>query len=622
MILSTKMYFIKLIGLFALMFFVFGCGGESHDNNPISDEENTLTSIIVTPENQSISSDSTQQFLAEGIYSNSEITDLTDSVEWTSSNTVVATISNSGLTTAIAEGSTTITATSGIISGSSLLTVISITPSTIASIALTPENSSIPLGTQQQFKAIKNYSDGTTQDISTGVTWGSSNESVAKISTTGLATALAAGITTITATSENTTGYTLLTVTTPDTPDDDFDNDGYPQSSDCDDNNPAIHPGTVWYKDYDSDGYSDGSTLVQCERQDQYFLASELTSINGDCDDNAAAIHPGTLWYKDFDSDGYSDGSTLVQCERPEHYFLASELTAISSDCDDNDETVNPGEEEVPFNGKDDDCNPDTPPVTSAMIIDHECTELDTIPEEWILQSKSNLHIAYGHTSHGSQLTTGMSGLVSFKGDLYAYNSGGTSGALDLRDTPFSGAYDLGNPDRTAWATATRNYLDAHSEVNVIIWSWCGQVSSASEDDINTYLNLMDQLEYDYSDVDFVYMTGHLDGTGLNGNLHQRNEQIRNFCRENNKTLYDFAAIETYDPDGTYFGDKIPNDGCYYDSDSNGDRDGNWAIEWQDTHTQGIDWYSCVSAHSQPLNANLKAYAAWWLWARLAGWDE
>jgi hypothetical protein len=35
----------------------------------------------------------------------------------------------------------------------------------------------------------------------------------------------------------------------------------------------------------------------------------------------------------------------------------------------------------------------------------------------------------------------------------------------------------------------------------------------------------------------------------------------------------------------------------------------------------GVDWYDCSSAHSEPLNANMKAYAAWWLWARLAGWD-
>jgi hypothetical protein len=116
----------------------------------------------------------------------------------------------------------------------------------------------------------------------------------------------------------------------------------------------------------------------------------------------------------------------------------------------------------------------------------------------------------------------------------------------------------------------------------------------------------------------FVYMTGHLDGSGLTGNLHIRNEQIREYCRANDKILYDFADIETYDPDGTYFGDKIPNDACDYDTDGNLTRDGNWAIEWQNANPG--EWYDCVSAHSQPLNANLKAYAAWHLWARLAGW--
>lgn len=252
------------------------------------------------------------------------------------------------------------------------------------------------------------------------------------------------------------------------------------------------------------------------------------------------------------------------------------------------------------------------------MIIDHSCTDLSLIPSAWIDSAKAKLHIAYGHTSHGSQLTTGMSGLVDFKGIEYAWNNGGSNGALDLHDYAMTG--DLGNPDRTSWADRTRTYLDANDDVNVIIWSWCGQVSSATETDINTYLDLMTDLESDYPDVMFVYMTGHLDGTGLEGNLHIRNEQIRNYCEENDRIMYDFADIETYDPDGTWFGDKIPNDACAYDTDNNGSRDGNWAIEWQDSHTEGVDWYQCSSAHSEPLNANRKAYAAWWLWARLAGW--
>lgn len=272
-----------------------------------------------------------------------------------------------------------------------------------------------------------------------------------------------------------------------------------------------------------------------------------------------------------------------------------------------------------------------SPGEHNATIVDHTCTDLTDVPTQWLTTAKANLHIAYGHTSHGSQLTTGMSSLVAFAdggglglslpNGFFEWNGGGTGGALDLRDTPFSGAADLGNPDRTSWAGATRTYLDANQDINVVVWSWCGQVSSASETDIETYLDLMDGLEADYPDVTFVYMTGHLDGTGLTGNLHIRNEQIRAYCRTNDKFLYDFADIESYDPDGAYFGDQIPNDACDYDSDGNGSRDANWATEWQSSNTVDVDWYACSSAHSQPLNANLKAYAAWWMWAAIAGWD-
>ena len=258
-------------------------------------------------------------------------------------------------------------------------------------------------------------------------------------------------------------------------------------------------------------------------------------------------------------------------------------------------------------------------PTVHDFIINHSSIKLNSIPSQWITAAKLNLHIAYGHTSHGSQLIDGMSGLVNFKGAAYSWNNGGTAGSLDLHDYAMNG--DLGAPDRTTWATLTRTYLAENPDVNVIIWSWCGEVSTATEADIVTYLNLMTGLEKDFKNVKFVYMTGHLDGTGLTGNLHLRNEQIRNFCKSNNKILFDFADIESYNPDGVYFGDKKPNDACDYDSNNDGNSDRNWATEWQNSHTLNTDWYSCSSAHSQPLNANLKAYAAWWLWARLGGWD-
>ena len=193
-------------------------------------------------------------------------------------------------------------------------------------------------------------------------------------------------------------------------------------------------------------------------------------------------------------------------------------------------------------------------------------------------------------------------------------------GALDLHDYAMGG--DVGYYPQ--WVDNTRNYLDdpSHSDVNVIIWSWCGQVDnkySAGTLD-SEYLTPMAQLEADYPNVTFVYMTGHVDIYDDADNK-AANEMIRDFCNANKKVLYDFADIECYDPDGTHY--EYVHDNCnYYDAPlPGGTQLGNWATEWQNSHTVTVDWYDCGAAHSVSINANQKAYAAWWLWARLGGWE-
>ncbi len=258
----------------------------------------------------------------------------------------------------------------------------------------------------------------------------------------------------------------------------------------------------------------------------------------------------------------------------------------------------------------------------ASNVIEYSDLDLSKIPPDWINNAKDRLHIAYGHSSHGSQIITGMTGLMNWKGDLYKWNNGDMEGALDIRDQIMGG--DLGENGNLDWESSTRSLLndtERKGDINVVIWSWCGGVSGNTQEGINIYLNAMNLLEIDFPDVQFVYMTGHLDGTGEEGNLHIRNEQIRNYCKTNNKFLYDFAYIESYDPDGNYYLDKLANDACAYDSNGDGTRDKNWAVDWQNSHELNVDWYECESAHSEPLNANRKAYAAWYLWARLAGWD-
>ena len=89
------------------------------------------------------------------------------------------------------------------------------TAPTLASIAVTPANPTIQTSATQQFTATGTYSNNSTQDITSQVTWASSNTAVATINTAGLATAsTGAGTTTISATLGAVSGNTTLTVQT------------------------------------------------------------------------------------------------------------------------------------------------------------------------------------------------------------------------------------------------------------------------------------------------------------------------------------------------------------------------------------------------------------------------
>ncbi|MBF0433450.1 MAG: hypothetical protein HQK83_19390, partial [Fibrobacteria bacterium] len=123
----------------------------------------------------------------------------------------------------------------------------------------------------------------------------------------------------------------------------------------------------------------------------------------------------------------------------------------------------------------------------SQVLIDHNCVNLTKIPLASLQKAKDDLHIGYGHTSHGSQLTTGMTGLVDFinggglglhyETDFFAWNNGGNDGALDLHDGAMAG--DAGYYPQ--WVERTVTYLGEpdnaghgvnNPDVNVIIWSW------------------------------------------------------------------------------------------------------------------------------------------------------
>jgi len=176
----------------------------------------TLSSIAVTPANPSVLENGfTQQFTATGTYSDSTTQNLTSLVTWASSSTAAATIAAGGLATTVKFGTSTISATLNGVTGSTMLRVLP----TLLSIAVTPANPNVPLGLTQQFTATGTYSDGSTQNLTASVSWASSSTTAATIvaggASGGLATTVATGTTTISATSGTVTGSTTLTVLAP-----------------------------------------------------------------------------------------------------------------------------------------------------------------------------------------------------------------------------------------------------------------------------------------------------------------------------------------------------------------------------------------------------------------------
>jgi hypothetical protein len=206
---NRKRQVVAALSVLLLLAFAAGCRG--FFVNP------TLTAITVTPVTPSIVQGNTRQMTATGSYDGgSPAKDITGSVDWSTSDANIATVSSGGLVTGVKAGSATITASKGTISGG---TTVGVTVANLVSIAVTPTNFSLTSGQTQQYTATGTLSGGGTQDITTSVSWSTDDTTTATVSNAsgsqGLLTAQTVTATKtikVIATSGTVSGNTNLTV--------------------------------------------------------------------------------------------------------------------------------------------------------------------------------------------------------------------------------------------------------------------------------------------------------------------------------------------------------------------------------------------------------------------------
>jgi len=179
---------------------------------PKAPTEPVLTTINVTPKTITLNVNDTITFNATALDQNGQPMTVSE-INWTSSNETVGTIDTSGVFTALAVGTTEITATSGNVSGTANVTVSEDAPTepVATSITISPSTVTLAINETERFNATVLDQRGR-EMINVTVTWTSSNTTVGSIDADGIFTALAVGTTNVTASAGNISAEATVTV--------------------------------------------------------------------------------------------------------------------------------------------------------------------------------------------------------------------------------------------------------------------------------------------------------------------------------------------------------------------------------------------------------------------------
>ena len=207
---GRKIRILSCATLVAFLQLASGCGGGGSGAASAGSQNPTLQSIVVSPSGPTIALGQSVQLTATGNYSDGSARDLSTQATWTSDANSVGVVSVTGVVSAVAMGSAKVTATLGAVSGGTNLTV---NAATLQSIYIYPGNSYLPTGLTVQLVAHGHYSDGSSKDITSTVTWTTATSPVLTVSAAGQVATLTTGTVDISATAGNVVGKVAFTIT-------------------------------------------------------------------------------------------------------------------------------------------------------------------------------------------------------------------------------------------------------------------------------------------------------------------------------------------------------------------------------------------------------------------------